>query len=225
MRKLDVFILEALLVMLSSGCSTLVDDVARTSPIASRVLKGTSTWYDRQHAAVHDAPPAKTPAPMATRTELTSAATPGHSPSPAETITPHVTHQSQPEMPIPLARVVQNDHTIQALGTADTSTQLAQPESSFANGLVEAYARYGQFQYRESIDLSVRVYCDDLARPSDKALALIVAAASAYVLGEQEKCLDFLLMAVETDPHVVPNSNVFPTEVCRMHRAVRADSK
>lgn len=220
MRKLDVVILAVLLV-LSMGCSTLVDDVARTSPIASRVLKGTSTWYDRQHAAVHDAPPAQTPASKATRTELTSAATPGHSPSPAETTTPHVTHQSQPAKPIPLARVVQNDRTIQALGTADTSTQLAQPESSFADGLVEAYARYGQFQYREAIDLSIRVYSDDRAQPSDRALALIVAAASAYVLGEQEKCLDFLLMAVETDPRVVPNSNVFPSEVCRMYRAAR----
>jgi len=120
---------------------------------------------------------------------------------------------------------VQNDRTIQALGTSDTSTQLVQPESSLANGLVEAYARYGQFQYREAIDLSVRVYCDDRARPSDKALALIVAAASAYVLGEHGKCLDFLLMAVETDPHIVPNSNVFPSEVRRMHRAARANSK
>ncbi|HRI86621.1 MAG TPA: hypothetical protein PLJ47_07420 [Candidatus Hydrogenedentes bacterium] len=225
MRKLDVFMLAAFLLMLSSGCSTLVDDVARTSPIASRVLKGTSTWYDKQHAAVHDVPPAQTPAPKATRTELTSAATSGQSPSPAETTTPHDTRQSRPANPIPLARVVQNDRTIQALGTSDTSTQLVQPESSLANGLVEAYARYGQFQYREAIDLSVRVYCDDRARPSDKALALIVAAASAYVLGEHGKCLDFLLMAVETDPHIVPNSNVFPSEVRRMHRAARANSK
>ena len=225
MRELNVFMLAAFLLILSSGCSTLVDDVARTSPIASRVLKGTSTWYDRQHAAVHDAPPAQTPAPKATQTELTFTATSGQSPSPADTTTPHDTHLSQPAKPLPLKTVVQNARTIQALGTTDTSTRLAQPGSFLADGLVEAYARYGQFQYREAIDLSVRVYCDDRARPSDKALALIVAAASAYVLGEQEKCLDFLLMAVETDPHVVPNSNVFPSEVCRMHRAARADSK
>lgn len=216
--------LAATLVTFLPGCSTLVDDMASTSPIAARVLKGTSTWYDRRNATFPTV--AQNERPDVSTIQATMASKPTPAPAIPNLQTPATpdAYQAKPAQQATRNSVAEIDVAIRNAGAADTSTRLAPQNIALSDGLIKAYTHYAHFQYREAIEQSVRVFGDEQIRSDEKALALIIAAASAYVLGQHEKCLDFLLMSVETDAHVLPNPNVFPGDVCRMHRAARANS-
>lgn len=226
---------------LLSGCSTLVDEVASTSPVAARILKGTSTWYDRQLATYEDATGYQPPGVEAS-----------HATAPREANIGPARPVAQSAAPAPVLRVAvpsvqttapveanAREKSVVAPTTADqeatdgasirraggvtTSTNVAPRNATLAEGLVKAYTCYAHFQYREAIELSTCVFSEGQTSSPEKALALIIAAASAYVLGQDQKCRDFLMMAVEIDLDVAPNPNVFPSEVCRLYRAARAN--
>ncbi|NUM55768.1 MAG: hypothetical protein HUU46_19175 [Candidatus Hydrogenedentes bacterium] len=224
-----------------SGCSTLVDEVASTSPIAANMLKGTSSWYDRQQAARKNAT-----APLPPRVDVRATMgdgginadpvrstaqveSPVSTPPPAMTSAQTSAHvESNAGEPRAAAsngagNGAMDADSVRRAGTASSSTSVAPQNAKLSEGLVLAYTRYAHFEYGEAIEQSVRVFGDARVLPAEQALALIIAAAAAYVLGQDQKCRDFLLMAVETDPRVVPNPNVFPSEVCRLHRAARAN--
>lgn len=225
MRRVSILTFVVVLTWLLPGCSTLVDGIETTSSIAERAINRALTPHNRQQVPNQSASqvvsqlepnipkdlavPVSAPAPVARQGAAVQESNPPKS-------------AAEQEMS---SSITGSNSSIRNAGTADTSTQVLPQGIALSDGLRRTFDLYGRFQYSEAIDQSLRVFSDEQIRVSEKALALIIAAASTYVLGQHEKCRDFLLMAAETDSHVIPNPNVFPSEVCRIHRAARANSK
>ncbi len=81
----------------------------------------------------------------------------------------------------------------------------------------ELWDDYTRFDYDDVIEGASRLTAQ-ANRPSwERAMALLLAGASSYLLGDAERALNYFVMAAETDPSFKPDAAQFPAPVIQLY--------
>jgi hypothetical protein len=79
------------------------------------------------------------------------------------------------------------------------------------------WAEYRAFHYETVLYRGYAFSRQDGIFAAQRAIALILAGSSAYILGNDGIARELLGQAAAIAPDIRPNPEVFPTEVCQWH--------
>lgn len=156
---------------------------------------------------------------MAAVSDVQTGGLPSSPPSPSATevlsLPWHATAPSsvQPALPLPPVTV--------------TSSPAPPPQETYArieDALTRLAALYRNFRYIQVLQESAVLVREPQLQPPHLALAYVLAASSAYLLGNEAVMRDFLSQAVATDASFHPNTEYFPSVVCNTHAALRGNA-
>ncbi len=85
-----------------------------------------------------------------------------------------------------------------------------------SSALDEVWDDYTNFEYENVIAGASRIIAQRNYPNWERAMALLLAGASSYLLGDAERALTFFVMGRETDPSVRPAADQFPAPIIQL---------